>query len=290
MTTFRGILALFLWSLGALFASILHRIPPWEFFAILWGTGSLCTYFHLYRKKRLHILRELPWDGWMISIFFALGNQLAFALSYRLAPPEQIDLINYSWPLLVLSCVGFIPGERFSLRMFTAAGIGFYGVYMLLKPDLVNAELRTEHLPGYLTALFASVGWAGYILYSRKKSHYPCELLCLAMPLGALLALYGHRQYEQYVAPTLIEWAALIFWGGAILSTSYWLWDEAVKRGNFQLLNVLSYFTPLVSVNFLLLFGYVKASPTLVVAYVLVVAGTLLGIMRQQQEAKAALA
>ncbi len=70
------------------------------------------------------------------------------------------------------------------------------------------------------------------------------------------------------------HWGLLLFLGSCITGTSFALWDYGVKKGNVRLLGVLSYFTPIWSILFLVMRNRAEFSLYLIVSTLLVVIGS----------------
>ncbi|MGM0440705.1 MAG: hypothetical protein ACQEP8_06300, partial [Chlamydiota bacterium] len=65
---------------------------------------------------------------------------------------------------------------------------------------------------------------------------------------------------------TAVQWFWIFFIGMGVFLVSYPCWNLGVKKGNFTLLALLSYFTPLISVLFLITFGEAEPSLSLLLA------------------------
>ncbi|MBB63973.1 MAG: hypothetical protein CMO81_02795 [Waddliaceae bacterium] len=285
--TFSGIFALIIWSLGACLIRGLERLPLLQIFTIAWSLGFLTTVWHLQRQGRWHILQSIPWHAWLVGISMLVINHAAYVNSYRFAPTEQVDLINYLWPVLVLLFTGFLPGERFSPWHLASALFGFSGIYILLYPELKNGGINFDYIEGYLCAIFACICWALYVLYSRfLKASVPSELLGLCCAPSAFFAYCGHISFEETLSPNTQEIVIFMIYGTLSSGAGYWLWDNGIKQGHFKLLNVLSYFTPILSVTWLLSFQLIQASSTLFLAYTIVVAASLSTLLVEKWQKK----
>ena len=62
------------------------------------------------------------------------------------------------------------------------------------------------------------------------------------------------------------------------MGAAFYLWDAALKRGDPRKIGILSYLTPLLSTINLAIFANQKITPLIILAVVLIVTGSLIGI------------
>ena len=58
---------------------------------------------------------------------------------------------------------------------------------------------------------------------------------------------------------------------------AYFFWDYGVKKGNFKLLSILSYFNPIISISILIIAGYSKPTYVLFISSFLIFSAGLIG-------------
>ena len=98
-------------------------------------------------------------------------------------------------------------------------------------------------------------------------------MACLGVAVpGALM----HLLFERSVAPTPLQWGALLLMGIGPTGAAFWLWDTGTKRGDIALLGSLSYLAPLLSTFLLVLSGRAQPHPIQAVAIALLLAGAWL--------------
>ena len=272
--TICGVVALVLWSFSAVSVCLLAHIPVFQLAAIVGGIGVTVTAVRITLIGKWSEMRQ-PLHFWVFGIFLIGFNEWVYLFALKNAPPEQADLINYLWPLLLLLSVGLLPKERISLVSLIGAAIGFAGIYILLTWGGKGGVFRGEYLWGYVAAFLAAISWVVYILFSKSNPHKSPEFVGLYFGGMALFCGVVHFQYEQTVIPTLFEWTVLAFTGIAIHGSAFPLWDFAMKKGAFDFLSMLSYFTPISSILILILFGQVEGTAGLGIACVFVTFGNL---------------
>lgn len=272
--TFCGVLALVCWSFSAVSVCLLARIPVFQLAALVGGFGVVVTAVRITLFRKWSEMKQ-PLRFWVIGVFLIGFNEWVYLFALKNAPPEQADLINYLWPLFMLLSAGLLPKERISLISLIGASIGFLGIYILFTWGQEGPGFRWEYFWGYVAAFLAAISWVVYILFSKSNPHRSPEFVGLYFGGMALFCGLLHFQLEQTVSPTQFEWVVLAFTGIAVHGSAFPLWDFAVKKGAFDFLSLLSYFTPIASILMLVLFGQVEGTAGLAIACLLVTVGNL---------------
>ncbi len=114
---------------------------------------------------------------------FLLGSTVLFFAAIAVMPIADALALVFVAPLVVTALSPLILGERVGLRRWTAVGVGFVGVVVILRPGL------SVFHPGMLLALGAGTVYAFYSLATRKLSGSAPPLVTLVYTalLGALV-------------------------------------------------------------------------------------------------------
>ncbi|MEC7839365.1 MAG: EamA family transporter [Chlamydiota bacterium] len=284
--TIIGVLGLFIWSLSALFTVYLDNIPTFQIITIIFFVSTVTSFLSTTANGNWSNLAKHPPFLWIIGIVGICGNEILYITSFKLAPPAGVDLITYLWPLMVILFSSLLPKERFSKSHLCSGLIAFYAVYLLLSPDLFNHQHNTNHIMGYTCAFGAAVLWAGYTLLSRAYARPAPELIGIYYSFGFIFSLGLHLQSEYWISPSLVEWVVLISMGALSHGLAYAFWDTGVKKGNFKLLSIMSYGTPIASIFFLVLFGFAEMTPSLGIAATLFFIASLIGSAPNKKDTK----
>jgi drug/metabolite transporter (DMT)-like permease len=189
----------------------------------------------------LFVLYELVYFG---ALGLSRTNEQAIAVS----------ILNYLWPAMTL--IFSIPLLGLSARPGVALGV----VLALVGVALVEIDLRTfsgdqliSTMVGnpwpYVLGLAAGISWALYSALSRKWTRHltvnpvPLYLLMCAVPFAA----FGLRTaiHIHWTGRMLGELAYMTI---VVAFLGYWLWNQAMQKGNVVLVISASYLTPLISV------------------------------------------
>ncbi len=114
---------------------------------------------------------------------FLLGSTVLFFAAIAVMPIADALALVFVAPLVVTALSPLILGERVGLRRWTAVGVGFVGVVVIVRPGL------SAFHPGMLLALGAGTVYAFYSLATRKLSGSAPPLVTLVYTalLGALV-------------------------------------------------------------------------------------------------------
>lgn len=114
---------------------------------------------------------------------FLLGSTVLFFAAIAVMPIADALALVFVAPLVVTALSPLILGERVGLRRWTAVGVGFVGVVVIVRPGL------SAFHPGMLLALGAGTVYAFYSMATRKLSGSAPPLVTLVYTalLGALV-------------------------------------------------------------------------------------------------------
>lgn len=277
--TMTGYIALLMWSCYALMVTFLHNIPTFELLSVVFLGGFTLIAFRLTARNEWYKIKQ-PWPIWLIGIGGIVGNDFANIAALKVAPPVQVTLINYLWPMFVVLLASFLPKERFTIKHIVSSCLGLLAIYILVTHGQGLSGFNWHYLNGYILAFSASLVWACYCVMSRYYYHTPIEMLGMYFGIGVLVSLLCHVSYETTVVPSLFQWFVLI---AMIFSTSgvaYFCWDYGCKKGHVKLLSILSYGNPVISTLMLILFTSAQYSYHVAIACILVVLAWIISSLK----------
>jgi drug/metabolite transporter (DMT)-like permease len=274
--TFIGFTAIMMWSLLALLTAASGRVPPFQLAAMTFAVGGLLgAASWIFRPDAFKALRQPP-QVWALGIFGLFGYHALYFMALRLAPPAESGLINYLWPLLIVLFSAFLPGERLKPHHIAGALLGLIGTIVLVA-GRVQLGFAPEFIPGYCAAFVAAFVWAIYSVMSRRFAAVPTDAVVGFCLVTAILGTLCHLLFEQTIWPANTgEWFAILALGLGPVGAAFYVWDIGMKRGDIRILGATSYAAPVLSTVFLVLAGFAAATPSLVIAAVLIAGGGLL--------------
>ncbi|WP_328805102.1 aromatic amino acid exporter YddG [Stappia albiluteola] len=262
--TLIGLTAVLMWSALGLFGAASGKVPPFLLNALCFGiSGLAATVYVLSRPGGAALLRQ-PLRVWAFGTAGLFGFHFFYFTAIRNAPPVDANLINYTWPLLIVVFSALLPGERLKPHHVVGALLGLGGAALLVTGGS-GLSFDPVYGFGYLAAVCSALFWSSYSVLSRRLAAVPTQVVagfCLAT---SALSLICHLALEETVWPQgASEWLAVLGLAAFPVGLAFFTWDIGVKRGDIQVLGAGAYAAPLLSTLLLIAAGYGEF--TLVVA------------------------
>lgn len=265
-----GFIAVLLWALLALFTIGTAPVPPFQLNSMTFTVGGAIGLIWVTVTGGWSRLRHVPLRVYLFGTIGLFGYHALYFSALRLAPPAEASLIAYLWPLFIVLFSGLLPGERLGGLHVLGAVLAFAGAALLIAPD---ADGFAGDF-GLILAGLCALTWSSYSVLSRTAGAIPTESVAVFCVLTALLSIPLHLMLEDTQWPqAAIGWWAILALGLGPVGLAFYVWDVGVKAGDIQVLGVASYAAPLLSTLILVLVGVASASPTLLLAAVLVAGG-----------------
>jgi drug/metabolite transporter (DMT)-like permease len=260
-----------LWAFLALLSKAAEGVPPLELTALSFAVSAVIGLAVLGWHGRWGVLRQngLAWAHGVGGLFCYHALYFA-ALGY--APAAEANLINYTWPLLIVLLASPVLGLVLSRWHAGGVALAALGCLLLTGTGLSGSG---DALIGYGLAGAASLTWALYSVLSRRLGGVPTDAVAGFCAGAAILAGVAHLAFEHSVLPSRTAVLAVLVLGAGPVGGAFFLWDIGMKRGDPILLGTLAYATPVLSTVLLCLGGFAAWSPALVGAALLVGAGGL---------------
>lgn len=273
--------AILLWASLATLGVSLRHVPPFLLTGLGLLVGSLVA---LPLSRGRWADWKVPFSTLLVGFVGLLGYHALLFAAFQLAPPVQVNLLNYLWPLgIVVLAPLLLRGMRFRWQHLAAAVIGFAGAVLALLDGAraggssLTAALDGSTLTGYLLALAAALTWACYSLLSQRVPPFRTAAIggfCLLAGIGSLLF---HWAFEAPVALSLRDWGLIALLGIGPLGGAFFVWDAALKRTDPRTVGLLAFLTPLLSTAMLLWSRGQTPSELLALATLLIVGAAVVG-------------
>ncbi len=249
--TLAGCGALLLWAFLALLTRLAVGLPPFQLTAMAFFVGGAASLGVVLACRRMAALAQPPL-AWAHGVGGLFGFHALYFVALGLAPAVEANLLNYSWPLLIVLLAAPILGLPLGPARIAGVAMGFGGCALPLGD---GAAFAPEAALGFLAALGSAVVWAVYSVTSKRMQAVPTEALagfCLAT---AALALLAHLLLERSVLPDGRQILGALLLGFGPVGAAFFLWDIGMKRGDPRLLGTLAYAVPVASTLLLILAG-----------------------------------
>jgi drug/metabolite transporter (DMT)-like permease len=261
--------AIALWASLASLGLALSHVPPFLLTGIALVIGSVPAWPRV-RQWRV------PARTLALGIYGLFGFHFLLFIALRLAPPVEANLVNYLWPLLIVVLAPvLLPGVRLRLAHGVSAVVGFAGAAIAILG--AGGAVTGTWSWGYLPALGSAFIWASYSLWTRRVPDFPTAAIGLFGLVSGLLSLACHWALEPATALSGRDWLLLALMGLGPLGAAFFLWDQALKRGDARQIGILSYLTPLASTVLLLVVSDRPLTATIALSAALIIGAAVAG-------------
>ncbi|MFD1913288.1 DMT family transporter [Halodurantibacterium flavum] len=273
--TMIGFVAVLLWALLALFTKGSEPVPPLLLNAMCFGIGGTIGIVWVAATGGLGQLRGVGWRVYAFGTAGLFGYHFLYFSALRLAPAAEAGLIAYLWPLFIVIFSGLLPGEKLRPGHIAGGLIAFLGAGLIVLGGAGGIDPGA--LPGLTLAFLCALTWSAYSVLSRRLGNVPTETVAVFCLATAVLSVGAHLMFEETVWPgSAMSWLSVVALGLGPVGLAFYVWDIGVKRGDIQLLGVASYAAPLLSTLALIMAGITRATPTIIVAAILIAGGAAL--------------
>ncbi|NVK35581.1 MAG: EamA family transporter [Rhodobacteraceae bacterium] len=253
--TLIGMSAVLMWATLGLFGAGSAVVPPLLLNALCFGISGVSALVWLGFRGRLRNLRQ-PLKVWAFGTVGLFGFHFFYFTAIRNAPPVEANLINYTWPLLIVLFSALLPGEKLKIHHLIGTGLGLFGAGLLISGGEALSFSDGSWI-GYGAAIASSLFWATYSVLSRRLGRIPTDAVAGFCVMSAILSAAFHFALEETVMPsTSVQWASVVALAVFPVGLAFFTWDIGVKRGDIQVLGAAAYSAPLLSTLLLIVFGY----------------------------------
>ncbi|MCA0431994.1 MAG: EamA family transporter [Proteobacteria bacterium] len=271
-----GFTAVLMWALLALLTAASGAVPPFQLAAMTFLVGGMVgAVTWPFRPGALAALRQ-GWKVWALGIGGLFGYHFVYFSAIRAAPPVEVSLIAYLWPLFLVAFSALLPGERLKLHHVIGVVCGLAGAALVItRGDAGNLLARFSY--GHLLAFACAFIWSVYSVLSRRFAQVSTDVVAGFCLSTAVLSMLCHLAFEQTVWPQgPAQWLAILGLGLLPVGLAFYTWDYGVKHGDIMVLGAASYASPLLSTIVLLLAGATAFHWSIALACLLITGGALI--------------
>lgn len=274
--TFIGFTAVVMWAVLAALTAASGSVPPFQLAAmtfLIGGLIGLATW-----PFRPGVLARMPrdWRVWALGIGGLFGYHFVYFTAIRTAPPVEVSLIAYLWPLFLVAFSAFLPGEKLKWQHVLGVVIGLAGAVLVISRGQ-GLALATGFGAGHALAFACALIWASYSVLSRRFGKVSTDVVAGFCLVTSVLALLCHLLFETTVWPaTNGQWLAVAGLGLLPVGAAFYTWDLGVKRGDIMALGASSYASPLLSTLVLIASGFAPFHWSVIAACLLITLGAVI--------------
>ena len=186
-------------------------LPLGEVLVILGAAGTLAFALMTWRRRERVLHPAMLSRPLLLRAGFEVAGRLFYSLAIVLTPLSSASAILQATPLVVVAGAALIFGERVGWRRWSAIGVGFVGVLIILRPGLAGFEALS------LLAVAGMLGFAGRDLATRAAPAVlsnsqlgVCGFAMLTLAGAAILGWTGGAVWPDAQGAGLIAGATLV--------------------------------------------------------------------------------
>ncbi len=262
--------AILLWSFLAPLSRSAADVPSFQLVALSFGVSAAFGLAWLAGRGELRQVRQRPL-AWAHGVGGLFGFHALYFASLARAPATAANLINYTWPLLIVLLSAALLGLRLTWRHLAGTGLALAGCGALLSG---GAAFPAGAGLGYALAAASAMTWALYSVLARRWfASVPPGAVAGFCGATAALAAVAQAGLGGFVAMDGRAWLAVLAMGAGPVGAAFALWDVGMKRGDPRLLGTLAFATPVLSTLLLAAGGQAPFTAITLSAAVLVALG-----------------
>jgi drug/metabolite transporter (DMT)-like permease len=231
-------------------------------------------------QGKVGVLRATPLPELRRSLLLGGLNPCLYYLilfrAFELLPAQEAQPLNYTWAITLTLLAIPILKQRPTAGELTAMFLGYAGVVVIAtRGDL--AGLHFSSPMGVALALFSTVIWSLYWLYSARDSRDPVVALFCNFLCGSVFVLFYCLFFVPLTPPPFAGLLGALYIGAFEMGITYVLWLAALQRARSaaQISNLI-FLSPFLSLLFIHLLVGEEIYPSTYAGLGLIVAGLLL--------------
>lgn len=274
--TLIGFTAVLMWAVLAALTAATGSVPPFQLASMTFLVGGLLGVVTW--PFRPQVLRALPrdWRVWALGVGGLFGYHFVYFTAIRSAPPVEVSLLAYLWPLFLVAFSALLPGEKLKGHHILGVIIGLAGAVLVITRGQSFSFVQGFGM-GHALGFACAIIWASYSVLSRRFGKVSTDVVAGFCLITSALALVCHLLFETTVWPQGSgQWLAVLGLGLLPVGAAFYTWDIGVKRGDIMALGASSYASPLLSTLVLIVTGFAQFHWSVVVACLLITIGAVI--------------
>lgn len=254
-----------------------HQFLFWSSLISFLVLGSVSVF-----SKRIYEIKNYHLKDWIYLITLGLlGTYIYYLLlylGYSKSNGLEVLVFQYSWPILIVLFSVIILKEKINIKKSIALSLGFVGVlFVLTKGEFKNINVNNPDI-AFLVILGAA-SFALFSVLSKNVKHNPVVAVTIYFFSGCLASFISMVFFSLFAYPSTSEILPVLLNGIIVNGLSYLLWIMALKSSEASYLAPFTFFTPVLSAIYLLLFFNEPFLQSSLIGLACIVAGGLINII-----------
>ena len=245
---------LLMWgSLAAISKLLLNNLDSYQVLFYMYGIGVAAFFIIVVFKVKFSVM--LSWKRSELALLCSCGiltffYDFFYLKSLQRIPAIEASMLNYLFPIFIVLFAIPIHKERMTIYKILSLGMGFMGTILLVsKGNLANVTFT--NFKGDLFAILAAVSW-GLFTNLIKKNQKDMFLSTFFITLTAFVLSVGVMiTSSEFILPQRTDFLGVSWLSISNIVLGFFLYFRALKYSPASLIASFTFFTPFVTLVFI---------------------------------------
>ncbi|BAU26025.1 EamA domain-containing membrane protein RarD [Aneurinibacillus soli] len=247
---------LLMWgSLAATSKLLLKNLDSYQVLFYMYGIAVLVYAVILIVKVKPRELLTWTSKDFVLLILcgvFAFLYDFLYIKALERLPAIEASMLNYLFPIFIVLFAIPINRERLDVYKVISIGLGFAGTVLLItKGKFTNISFT--NVEGDLMAIFAAVCWGLFTNLAKKNSKDIVISNIFITFVASILSICSLFTFSQFKVPTIADFSGFLWLSISNIILGFLIYIRALKYSSASLVASFTYFTPCVTVLFIIL-------------------------------------
>lgn len=247
---------LLMWgSLAAISKLLLNNLDSYQVLFYIYGIGVIAFFIIFLFKGKFRSISS--WKFSEIVLLLSCGTltflyDFFYLKSLELIPAVEASMLNYLFPIFIVLLAIPIHKEKLNLYKIISIAMGFMGTILLItKGDFAN--INFTNLKGDIFAVLAAVSWGLFTNLIKKNqkdmlvSTFLITIVAFVLSVGAMLSS------SHLIIPQRTDFYGILWLSISNIVLGFFLYFRALKYSSASLIASFTFFTPFVSLVFIVI-------------------------------------
>jgi drug/metabolite transporter (DMT)-like permease len=247
---------LLMWgSLAAVSKLLLNNLDSYQVLFYMYGIGVVSFLVILFWRGSVRAI--VSWKLADIILLLACGI-LSFLYDYfyfrslELIPAVEASMLNYLFPIFIVLLAIPIHKERLDVFKVISIGMGFAGTLLLMTKGELSSITFTN-FEGDLFAILAAVSWGLFTNLIKKNDIDIFLSTSFITVIAFLLSVVLMVTSSRFVLPQRSDVYGVVWLSLSNIVFGFFLYFRALKYSTASLIASFTFFTPFVTLVFIVL-------------------------------------
>jgi len=230
--------------------------------------------------KKWSILKRYTIKDYLYMSFLGILGSFVYYIflygAFSVATAQEVFIINYLWPVLIVIFAVFILNERLTFIKIISILISFIGVVIIVtKGNMLSISFGS--IKGDIMAFLGAISFALFSVMG-KGSRYDEAIAVFVYFLASFVVSLVFTPLSSIEKVNISVFVWLVVNGVFVNGISYIFWFYALKKGNIHIVSNAVYLTPFIALLFISIFLKEKIYSYSLVALTFIMSGILLQV------------